>query len=137
MNNQAHILVVDDNPPMTNSLADILRANGYDVYTAFSGSEAIDILKDHPIDILLTDIRMPDMNGVELFQATREAHPDMVTFLMTAYSTDDVLQEGLKEGIKTVLTKPLNIDFLLMLLSAAVNTYVSQNWHESDIDWQP
>ena len=80
------------------------------------------------LDILLTDIRMPDMNGVELFRAAIETHPDMVTFLMTAYSTDDILQEGLKEGIKTILTKPLDIDFLLMLLSAAVNSYVSQNW---------
>ena len=71
---------------------------------------------------------MPDMNGVELYLAARNNHPDIVTFLMTAYSTDDVLREGLKEGIKTVLTKPLDIDFLLMMLSAVVNTYVNQNW---------
>jgi DNA-binding response OmpR family regulator len=132
MTNKAHVLVVDDNPPMTRTLADILTAKGFAVYTAFSGSDALKILKEQPVDILLTDVRMPDMNGVDLYRATRETHPHLVTFLMTAYSSDNILQEGLKEGIKTVLTKPLDIEFLLMLLSAAVNAYISQNWEESN-----
>jgi len=70
---------------------------------------------------------MPDMNGVDLYRATQKSHPDLLTFLMTAYAADDIIQDGLKEGIKTVLTKPLDINFLLMLLSSAVSAYSANN----------
>lgn len=118
-----NILIVDDNPPMVQSLANILELKGYRVSTAFSGKEALEILHDHHCDILLTDVRMPDMNGVDLYRETQKTQPNLLTILMTAYAADDIIQEGLREGIKTVLTKPLNIDFLLMLLSAVVNAY--------------
>ena len=118
-----NILIVDDNPPMVQSLANILELKGYRVSTAFSGKEALEILHDHHCDILLTDVRMPDMNGVDLYRETQKTQPNLLTILMTAYAADDIIQESLREGIKTVLTKPLNIDFLLMLLSAVVNAY--------------
>jgi CheY-like chemotaxis protein len=91
MNNSRAILVVDDNPPMTKTLA----------------------------DILLTDVKMPDMNGVEFYQETCKTHPRLIAFLMTAYADDDIIQQGLEEGIETVFTKPVNIDFLLSLFSGA------------------
>jgi YesN/AraC family two-component response regulator len=108
---------------MVQSLANILELKGYRVSTAFSGQEALETLHNCQCDILLTDVRMPDMNGVDLYRATRESHPDLLTILMTAYAADDIIRDGLKEGIKTVLTKPLDINFLLMLLSAAVSAY--------------
>jgi len=112
------ILVVDDNLSMVKTLADILNARGFLVYPASSGVEALKILKNHDIDILLSDVRMPDMNGVVLFRETRKTHPNLTTFLMTAYAADDIIQQGMKEGIKTVLSKPLDIDFLLTLFLA-------------------
>ena len=120
MSKETHILVVDDNPPMTDTLTMILEAKGYAVHAAYSGSAALEILQDHPVDILLTDVRMPDMNGVELYLATRKNHPHLVTFLMTAYADNDIIDQGLREGIKTILTKPLNIDMLLMMFSAVI-----------------
>ncbi len=122
MSKAFHILVVDDNPPMAKTLADILAVKGYAVHTAYSGAEALRILQDQRVDILLTDVKMPDMNGVDLFRETREVHANLITFLMTAYAADDIIREGLEEGIQTVLTKPLDIDFLLTLLSAAVGS---------------
>ncbi len=121
MNKQTDILVVDDNPAMAETLADILHAKGYQIHTAFSGEEALRILERERIDIMLTDVRMPDMNGVELYRRSRDAQPSMRTFLMTAYSADDVIQQGLNEGIKTVLTKPLDMNLLLTLIDAAVS----------------
>ncbi len=121
MSAQTYILVVDDNPPMTKTLADILTAKGYICYTACSGVEALEILRDQPVDILLTDVRMPDMDGVTLYRQTRESYPELLTFLMTAYAADDLIQKGLEEGIKTVFTKPLDINFLLTFLAAASN----------------
>lgn len=112
------ILVVDDNPSMLKTLADILDARGFGVYSASSGAEALKILQNHHVDILLTDVRMPDMNGVALYRETRTTHPNLTTFLMTAYAADDIIQQGMKEGIKTVLSKPLDIDFLLTLFLA-------------------
>jgi len=112
------ILIVDDDPSMARSLADVLDAKGFTVFPAFSGTEALQVLQDQSIDILLTDVRMPDMNGVVLYRKTRTTHPQLTTMLMTAYAADDIIQQGMKEGIKTVLTKPLDIDFLIMLLRA-------------------
>jgi DNA-binding NtrC family response regulator len=123
MSEKVSVLVVDDNPPMTKTLADILAAKDYKVHAAFSGREALEILEDQEIDILLTDVRMPDMNGVDLYRKSRETHPDMVTFLMTAYAANDIIQAGIMSGIKTVLTKPLDIDMLLILFSASMNAY--------------
>jgi len=112
------ILVVDDNPSMAKTLADILDVKGFEVHTAFSGAEALKILRGNRVDILLTDVKMPDMNGVTLYRLTRTTHPTLTTILMTAYAADDLIQQGLSEGIKAVLTKPLDVDFLLQLFSA-------------------
>jgi len=118
MSDTTAILVVDDNPSMAKTLADILAFKGFTVHAAHSGKEALEILQNQPIDILLTDVVMPDMNGVELYRATRTNHPRLLTILMTAYAADDIIQQGLNEGIRTVLTKPLDIDFLISLFSA-------------------
>ena len=112
------VLIVDDNASMARSLTDVLEARGYQVYSATSGIAALAILRDHPVHVLLTDVIMPDMNGVELYRATRQTQPGLVTIFMTAYAADDLIQQGLREGIKTVLTKPVDMDFLLYLLSA-------------------
>lgn len=119
MSIEIHILIVDDNLSMTKTLVDILNAKGFAGHAAYSGKQALDILKNQHVDILLTDVRMPDMNGVELFCEAKKFYPHMETFLMTAYAADDIIQQGMAEGIKTVLTKPLDIDLLLMMFSSA------------------
>jgi CheY-like chemotaxis protein len=118
MRDTASILVVDDNPSMAKTLADIMSVKGFEVHAAYSGLEALAILQRQTIDILLTDVVMPDMNGVELYRATRKIFPNITTILMTAYAADDIIHQGLAEGIKTVLTKPLDIDFMLTLFLA-------------------
>jgi CheY-like chemotaxis protein len=118
MSDPFSILVVDDHPSMTKTLVDIMNVKGFDVYSAYSGAEAIEILQKHTVHILLTDVRMPDMNGVELCRAARKTNPNLIMMLMTAYAADDIIQQGLAEGIKTVLTKPLDINLLLSLFLA-------------------
>jgi CheY-like chemotaxis protein len=103
---------------MAKTLADIMSIKGFEVYAACSGMEALAILQTQHVDILLTDVVMPDMNGVELYRATRKTYPKLTAILMTAYAADDIIHQGLAEGIKTVLTKPLDIDFMLVLFSA-------------------
>jgi CheY-like chemotaxis protein len=123
MSNKTTILVVDDNPPMAKTLSDILIIKGYEVHTAFSGAEALDILEHHEVHILLTDVIMPDMDGVALYRQTRKTHPRLVTFLMTAYAADEIIQQGIAEGIKTVLTKPVDINLFLNLVMAVEQVY--------------
>ena len=123
MSKQVSILIVDDNPAMTQTLVDILGATGYCVHSAYSGREALKVIAEHPIDMVLTDVRMPDMDGVELYRRLRKTHRDVIVFLMTAYAADDIIQDGLREGIQTVLTKPLDIDFMLTMFAAASRTY--------------
>jgi CheY-like chemotaxis protein len=113
-----NVLIVDDNPAMIRSLADILELKGFIVYAANTGADALQILRDNPVDILLTDVKMPDMNGVALYRQTRLIRPSLTTVLMTAYAADELIQQGLAEGIKAILTKPLDVDFLLQLFSA-------------------
>ena len=112
------ILVVDDNPSMADSLADILEIKGFTVRAAASGKEALEILREGPVDFLLTDVKMPDMYGLDLYRATRKLYPRLITVFMTAYAADDLNQQGMAEGVKTVLTKPLDIKFLLSFFSA-------------------
>jgi CheY-like chemotaxis protein len=123
MNESLSILVVDDNPSIAGILADILDVKGFEVHAAYSGAEAIEILRAHPIDVMLTDVKMPDLNGVELYRATRKLYPNLTTVLMTAYAADDLIQQGLTEGIKTVLSKPVNIDYMLVLFDAHKRIY--------------
>ena len=118
MSETISILVVDDNPAMAESLADILEAKGFSVSKAASGAEALEILRERPIDILLTDVKMPELDGLELFRETQSLYPKLITIFMTAYAADDLIQQGMAEGVKIVLTKPLEINFLLHLFSA-------------------
>ena len=108
------ILIVDDNHNICVTLADIFSAKGYEVETAISGKEAFTIFQNEHIDFVLTDIKMPEMNGVELFRALKDIRADIPVVLMTAYANDVLVQEGLKEGALVVLNKPLDIDNLLL-----------------------
>ena len=117
MSETLSILVVDDYPPLVSILAKILDLNGFEVQTANSGAEALDILQAHPVDVLLTDVMMPDMNGIELYRETKKTHPSITAILMTAYAPEDLIQQGFEEGIKTILDKPLNMDYLVALFS--------------------
>ena len=118
MSETIRILVVDDNPAMAGTLADILEMKGFIVQAAASGAEALEILRKQPIDILLTDVKMPGMNGLELYRETRKAYPKLVTIFMTAYSADELIRQGMVEGVKIILDKPVDIGFLLALFSA-------------------
>jgi len=118
MGQSISILVVDDNPAMASALADVLEVKGFTVHAASSGKEALEILRDHRIEILLTDVIMPEMNGLDLYRATRKEYPKLVTIFMTAYAADQLIQQGMAEGIKTVFTKPVDISFMLRLFLA-------------------
>ncbi len=118
MTNKLHILVVDDDHRMANTLLDIFKVKGCEAEAAYSGAEALEKVKKDHFDCVLTDIKMPEVNGVELYRAIKALHPHLPVVFMTAYSTDRLVKEGLEEGAIATLTKPLDINLLLSFFSS-------------------
>lgn len=113
-------LVVDDDLAMTRTLADLLRLKGWDVQTANSGEQAVDAAAAGDFDVVLMDVRMPGMDGVDAFRAMKAARPDVRVVLLTAYAAQDRLQEAERQGVVSVLSKPVDVNALLSLLTATL-----------------
>ncbi len=111
------ILVVDDNRTMANSIVDILRAKGYDAFASYSGADALERLWVSEFDCILSDIKMPNITGVDLFKRIKEQGLDIPVVLMTGGECDDLIEEGVNEGVVGVLDKPLNFDALFSFFS--------------------
>lgn len=117
MSRTLRILIVDDNVMMTRTLRDIIATVGHEVDTAHSADLALDLIRAQTYDCLLSDIIMPDMNGIELARRARQRHPELPVVFMTAYSDEHLIQQGLAEGAIASLTKPLDINHLLHFFS--------------------
>ena len=118
------ILVVDDEPNMRRTLADILQDEGYRVSTASSGEEALECCSKEEYDVILLDVRMPGMNGVEAFQQIRRHQEHVRVILMSAYSVDELKESALDEGAIAFLAKPLDIDRLIKLIGEVKDTAI-------------
>lgn len=106
------ILVVDDEPSMREMLRIVLRRDGYDVVLAENGRMAIERLKAQPFDLLLSDIRMPDLSGVDVLREAKEINRDLVAFMMTAFASTDTAVEAMRLGAVDYFIKPFSMDEL-------------------------
>jgi two-component system response regulator HydG len=113
MNPKLHILIVDDDLRMTRTLVDILSLAGHEAEEAWSGPQALEKVRAQAFDCVLTDVRMPGMDGVEFHRQLRESQPGLPVVLMTAYASDEVIRKGLEAGVVGVFDKPLDITQLL------------------------
>lgn len=102
------VLVVDDEKNYLIVLEDLLEDEGYDVYTASSGPEALEIIEAKPVDTVLSDIKMPGMSGIDLLDRIRTVDPDLPVILMTAYAEVDQAVEAMKMGALDHLQKPFD-----------------------------
>lgn len=109
MRNKASVLVVDDDEGMTETLSDILEDLGYHVEVASDGFKAIERVKAQAFDMILMDIKMPGINGVETYKEIKKIRPEAVVMMMTAYSVEDLVSEAVKEGAYGVMYKPIDI----------------------------
>ncbi len=107
------ILVVDDEPAQRAVLAEILADQGHDTEVAASGSEALAALELRPCELVITDLRMMDGDGLELLRAARRLIPDLEVVLMTAYATVSTAVEAMKSGAADYLQKPFHKDELV------------------------
>jgi DNA-binding NtrC family response regulator len=113
------ILIVDDKESMLKMLSKLL-AGTYRVETAANGKDAIEIFRRKPTDLVLSDIRMPDMSGMEVLRTVKQQSPDTEVLLMTAYATVSQAVEAVKAGAYNYLTKPFEPDELTIVLEKAL-----------------
>ena len=106
------ILVIDDEPAQREALAGHLSNRGYHVLAAESGASGMEILQQHLVDLVLTDYRMPDMNGQEVLLAARKINPEIEVIVITAYGTVDGAVDAMREGACHYLEKPVDLDEL-------------------------
>lgn len=117
------ILVVDDEPEVLRSLRGLLRME-FDVHTAESGAEALEILRSTPIHVVMTDQRMPELTGVELLNRVQGEWPDATRLVFTGYADIRAVIDAINEGhIFRYITKPWDADELMALLRQAGEQY--------------
>jgi len=114
------ILVADDERSMRELLAIVLKREGYDVVLAENGRQAIAELEHKPIDLLISDIQMPDMNGVEVLRFAKQINQDLAGIMVTAYATAETAIEALRMGAYDYIHKPFNVDELKIVVRNAL-----------------
>ncbi len=120
MEAKTSVLIVDDNISLAKTLSLILIQKGFDATTANSGSEALELVSSkQDIDVVLMDIKMPIMNGVETFKKMKETIPNATVIMMTAYAVEDLIQEAIREGAYGVIHKPIDIEDSIRLIEDA------------------
>ncbi len=125
------ILVVDDEPSVTGSLELILSEAGYEVLTAHSFADATGALKQTPVDLVITDLRLSDASGIDLTMYIKRTTPDVEVILMTAYGSIDVTIEAIKAGAYYYLEKPYTPDRLFALVGRALQLAALRHENES------
>ncbi|MDD5021080.1 MAG: response regulator [Endomicrobiaceae bacterium] len=118
---QMKILVVDDEDALRFSLASILELEGYEVKSASTGFEAIEIASKESFDILISDIRMPGITGTETFQRIRKIQPDIIGIMMTAYALNDLITQALNAGAFACLSKPFEVEVVLSTITDVIS----------------
>ena len=111
------ILVVDDNEDLANSIKSLLSFKNYNVTTASDGKEALEKIKSQKFDLILMDIRMPNMNGIEAVKKIKDINPELFIVMMTGEAGDEEVEKALHEGGYAILRKPFSPDKLLKSIS--------------------
>ena len=106
------MLIVDDETEICDFLREFFVDRGYDVITAFSGEEALEKIEDEPPHILLLDITMPGISGLDVLKSVRENHSGMKVIMVTAVETSDQIDEAFRLGADNYITKPLSLEYL-------------------------
>jgi len=110
---QMKMMLVDDEERFLSTTQKLLSRKGYDVLTASSGTDALDILRTHNIHVVILDVKMPGMDGIETLNAIKRNYPLVEVIMLTGHGTIDSAVEGLKAGATDYLTKPTDVQDLI------------------------
>ncbi|GBD99697.1 transcriptional regulatory protein ZraR [bacterium BMS3Abin07] len=115
------ILVIDDEAIVRVSCQRVLTPEGYDVIVTSKGSDAIEILEKDKFDLVLTDLKMPDMDGLEVLKKIKSRWPDMIVIIITGYSTISTAVQAIKLGAYEYIEKPFTPEDILTTVNKAFN----------------
>ena len=114
------ILIIDDNQEVVDILADFLSLNDCEIHQASKGYDGLDILNSKDIDIVLLDVRLPDINGISLLDAIKESKPSVAVIMITGYYDPNFVIDAMKKGASDFLLKPFELDKLMLVMMRVV-----------------
>lgn len=120
MRNSIKILVIDDEPLMRITIQDALISEGYEVMIAETGKEGMNLFRNHQIDILITDLKLPDKDGIEILKEAKASNFEVSVIVITAYGSIGSAVTAMKEGASDYLTKPFSMDELLLIINRLI-----------------
>jgi two-component system, NtrC family, response regulator PilR len=112
----SNILIVDDEQSYRQLLSLVFEGDGHNIRTASNGSEALDLLQAEPSNIIISDVKMPDMDGIEMLRSVRETLPDVGVVLMTAFASVETAREAFKLGADDFIQKPFDVEELRLIV---------------------
>lgn len=124
------ILIVEDNYNLRKMIDIYLKQNNFETYLASNGLEALDILDKNVIDLIVCDIMMPKMNGFELIEEIRSFYTDLPIIIVTAKESKEDKIAGFKLGTDDYMTKPIDLEEMLMRINALLRRYNIKNNHK-------
>jgi len=116
----AKVLLVDDEPSILSVLSTLLRSQGHEVNPVLGGDKAIDLLSNETFDLMISDIRMSPVDGMELLDHSRSNYPAMAVVMITAYGSVETAVDAMKQGAFDYVTKPFKVDELLITVARAL-----------------
>ncbi|CAE6777819.1 sigma-54-dependent transcriptional regulator [Nitrospira defluvii] len=120
---QSHILVIDDDPAVRQLLAETLTGEGYQVTVMSSGLEGVEAVKDQPVHVVLTDLQMPGIDGLETIDRISKIDSKIIAIVMTGYGTIDYAVRAMKAGAFDFITKPFEPDTVTVVVRKALDVY--------------
>ena len=115
------ILIVDDDPVLCRGLQDVLETEGYKITIAGDGYQAIDKVKDVPFDLVLCDIKMPGMNGIEVLRRVKGINPEIPVIMITGFASVETAIEATKQGAYDYIIKPFDMDKVEVVIKRAIS----------------
>ena len=116
------LLIVDDDEVMRETLSDVLRKKGYEVFVASSGNDALSAIRKNIIDLIVLDMRLPDLDGLEVLKRVKEFDTEILVIMMTAYSDVQTAVSAMKSGAYHYINKPFELEELKLLIEKGLET---------------
>ena len=133
MNSMTHILIIDDDDDARRSLKIILETMGYTVEMAGTGHAAIEMAQSRLFNLALMDIKLPDVEGIELIPALKAIQPDIAIIMVSGYSSEEIVVSALNAGASDYFIKPLNLNALMESINHALDVHHQVvEYHQTD-----
>ncbi|HWR72375.1 MAG TPA: sigma-54 dependent transcriptional regulator, partial [Nitrospirota bacterium] len=117
------ILIVDDEQSMRDFLSIMLKKEGYEVHVASNGTDAVKSIQTEIFDLVITDVKMPQIDGMGVLRTIKELSPDTVVIMITAYATTETAVEAMKLGAYDYITKPFKVDEIKLVIQKALEKH--------------